>query len=118
MKKGNYMIIAVMFSLFSFGPAAWAQLEEENYEADRIMYGEYSEAEKNLITALEENPNDPFALLNLAALYQSVGADDKARGVYERILSLEQNPHAQLASGKAEKVKSIAQRGLTTIRRR
>jgi len=72
-------------------------------------------AEKKLVHVLKDNPEDPYAMLNLAFIYQRSGYDDKARELYKRILSLPENPMARLASGKPERIKYIARRGLGTV---
>jgi len=89
--------------------------EAETYQINAIMEGELAGAEKKLVQVLKDNPEDPYAMLNLAFIYQRSGYDDKARELYKRILSLPENPMARLASGKPERIKYIARRGLGTV---
>lgn len=89
--------------------------EAEPYQMHAIMQGDLGQAESELLSVLEENPNDPYAMLNLAFIYQKSGYSDKARDMYMRILSLPEDPLAQLASGKPERIKLIARRGLGTV---
>ena len=85
------------------------------YQAETIAGGEYREAEAELLQILSSSPNDPFALLNLAVVYHKNGESEKARKVYDQILELKQNPLAELARGKPQRVKAIAQQGLEIL---
>ena len=105
--------------LFSFIIIALAEFNivnaEPNYQADVIASGDLSAAESKLLAVLDKAPDDPYALLNLAFVYQKAGNQEKAREIYYRILSLRNNPYAELASGDNERVKSIAQRGIERV---
>ncbi len=85
------------------------------YQAEAIAGGEYQQAEAELLQILSSSPNDPFALLNLAVVYHKNGETEKARKVYDQILELKQNPLAELARGKPQRVKAIAQQGLDIL---
>lgn len=98
-------------SLCGFATAAYSE-QGNTYQADAISAGKLAEAEQGLLAVLEKDPNDPYALLNLAYVYQKSGDAAKAQQVYQRILKLKENPYAELATGKPEPVKSIARRGI------
>lgn len=51
-----------------------------------IEHGNYSNAEIYLNSALEINPNNPFALLNLGFVYEKTGREDKARAIYTTLI--------------------------------
>lgn len=53
--------------------------------------GDFSAARPRLESFLRENPNDPFALFQLAHLEEQKGAVQQAIGVYEKILSSNAN---------------------------
>ena len=89
--------------------------EQDNYQVQLIAEGKLAEAEQGLLVMLEKDPRDPYALLNLAYVYQKSGDAEKARQVYQRILEQRQNPYAELKSGKPEAVKSIARRGIAQL---
>lgn len=89
--------------------------EQDNYQTQLIAEGKLAEAEQGLLTALKKDPNDPYALLNLAYVYQKSGDTAKAQQVYQRILEQKQNPYAELETGKPEAVKSIARRGIAQL---
>jgi len=84
---------------------------KENYKANAILQGNYTEAERDLQAALAENPEDVFALLNLAAVYQQTGQAEKAAELYDRVLKARENPYAMAANGRPTKAKSIAREG-------
>ena len=106
-------------------PPAWAEDtlpadtagQGQRYQADVIQEGELVLAEKKLLALIEQNPHDPYAMLNLAYVYQQSGQSEKARTMYARVLELRQNPIAELSSGKPERVKRIARRGMAAIDR-
>ena len=112
--KIEFLIGCLIFSLVCLAVPVRAD-ESQSYQVDAIVNGEYSKAEQKLLEVLQNKPNDPYALLNLAFVYQKSGQNAKAREVYQRILEQPQNPHAQLASGKAQRVKTIAERGIATM---
>ncbi|NNE37436.1 MAG: tetratricopeptide repeat protein [Gammaproteobacteria bacterium] len=107
------------YLIFSFIIIALSNIStanaEQNYQADVIANGDLAAAEAKLIAVLDKTPDDPYALLNLAFVYQKAGNQVKAREIYYRILSLRNNPYAELASGDTERVKSIAQRGIERV---
>lgn len=110
----SFITRIVLFSgLFGFSLTGFA--EQYNYEVDLIAEGNLVEAEQGLLTQLGKDPNDPYALLNLAYVYQKSGDETKAREVYLRILEQRQNPYAQLMSGKPKAVKSLARRGIASL---
>ena len=114
MRLTKSLIICIIFSLSAFFTGARAE-ESQDYQVDDIIKGDYTQAEQELLEVLRKDPEDPFALLNLAFVYQSSGQDVKAREIYQRILVQSENPHAQLASGKPQRVKTIAQRGIAQL---
>ena len=113
MLKHTIFFVLAAF-IFANSPVTLAE-DAESYQLESINNGDYSKAESELLRVLESKPNDPFALLNLAFIYQKYGENDKARAVYDRIMAQKNNPHAELASGKPQRVKSIAAKGLALI---
>jgi len=107
-------IILTFIALACFSTGGYSQ-ESSSYQAEAIASGKLVEAEQGLLAELEKNPNDPYALLNLAFVYQKSGNTVGAQQVYQRILELKNNPYAELASGKPEPVKNIARRGIARL---
>jgi len=112
--RGFTNILFIFIALAFFSATAYSQ-DTSSYQADAIASGKLAEAEQGLLVILEKNPNDPYALLNLAFVYQKTGDAVKAQQVYQRILDLKNNPYAELASGKPEPVKNIARRGIARL---
>jgi len=104
--------ISLFFILFGAYPAIAFSDEASTYQVEAIAADNLDQAESELLTILAKDPNDPYALLNLAYVYQKAGDQTKAREVYNRILTMKDDPYAELASGKTERVKSIARRGM------
>lgn len=65
-----------------------ARLVDKAY--GEIEHGNYTSAEVYLDAALEINPNNPFALLNLGFVYEKTGREDEARAIYTTLIR--QNP--------------------------
>lgn len=53
-----------------------------------LTNGKYVQAEATLLVALDLNPNNPYALLNLGAVYQDTDRTAEAVEMYNRILKL------------------------------
>ncbi|MEX2352543.1 MAG: tetratricopeptide repeat protein [Gammaproteobacteria bacterium] len=104
--------IALFFVIFAVLPVTGFSDEAVTYQVEAIAADKLTEAERELQAILAKDPNDPYALLNLAYVYQKNGNQAGAREVYNRILSLQADPYAELASGRTERVKSIARRGM------
>ena len=88
------------------------------YEADAILDGNYRQAEIRLQGILQTSPDDAFALLNLAAIYDRSGRTEEARGLYERVMALRDNPYAQVADRKVKPVKTVASNALKSLNAR
>ena len=118
-------ILTVTSLLLILSGAAWADdnppvINDSNeasrsYQANAIREGNLTQAERELLLVVAEDPHNPYALLNLAYVYQQSGRNDQARILYERVLDLRSNPLAKLSTGKPARVKRIAQRGIDDI---
>jgi len=121
MEGGTMKFQTVVFVMF-LGLAGYSSVgyseENSSYQADAIASGKYADAEQGLQSILENNPDDPYALLNLAYVYQKSGEAAKAQQVYQRILDMKNNPYAELTSGKPEPIKNIARRGIASLESR
>lgn len=118
-------ILTVTSLLLILSGAAWADDNppvihdtndvNQSYQANAIQEGNLTMAERELLLVVAEDPHNPYALLNLAYVYQQSGRNDQARILYERVLDLRSNPLAKLSTGKPARVKRIAQRGIDEI---
>lgn len=107
-------ILLIIIGLTGYSTAGYSE-DSSSYHADAIANGNLTDAEQGLLAILDKDPNDPYALLNLAYVYQKSGDATKAQQVYQRILELKSNPYAELTSGKQEPVKNIARRGIARL---
>lgn len=115
--KFQTVVFIMLLGLAGYSSVGYSE-ESGSYQADAIASGKYADAEQGLLTILENNPDDPYALLNLAYVYQKSGDATKAQQVYQRILDMKNNPYAELTSGKPEPVKNIARRGIASLESR
>jgi Tfp pilus assembly protein PilF len=65
-------------------PSSETKLVKSGFEY--ILNQQWSEAESVLLQALESNADDPYALLNLGAVYQQTGRNEEAREMYNRVI--------------------------------
>jgi Tfp pilus assembly protein PilF len=63
------------------------RLANKGFEA--IEKGQLVDAERVLTEALDSNPDNPYALLNLGTVYQRTGRFDQAREMFERVIALD-----------------------------
>ncbi|WP_281301426.1 MULTISPECIES: tetratricopeptide repeat protein [unclassified Iodidimonas] len=89
----------------------------DHYAMKDILLGDFDQAEQRLRNAEAYDENDPYRLINLALVLQKTGRMEEAAALYRRVLELEQNPRAGLASGYGQSVKDIAGKALASIDR-
>lgn len=87
----------------------------DSYAMDAIMAGDYAAAEAELRDPARYASDDPFRLINLALVLQRTGREAEAALLYNRILALQGNPTASLASGSGKPVKEIARTALASL---
>lgn len=63
-----------------------ARLSELGFQF--LQRGDYAEAEKYLDRAVSENPNNPYAILNLGVVYQNTGRAEKAQNTFKKLIML------------------------------
>jgi Tfp pilus assembly protein PilF len=100
-----------------------ATMTEDNRLAksgfDYIEQGNMSAAERQLNAALDTNPDNPYALLNLGVVYQATGRTGDARDQYLRVMESNTTATAGRSTVSAErgrKLVDIAARNLDTLR--
>ncbi len=82
--------IAQLFQEVTLGKPAPSDENLVNKGYAEIEAGNYSYAEIYLDSALSINPSNPFALLNMAVVYEKTGREDEARALYAALIR--QNP--------------------------
>ncbi|MCI5146942.1 MAG: hypothetical protein D3923_15820, partial [Candidatus Electrothrix sp. AR3] len=60
---------------------------------EKFQDEEYEEAKKYFQQALKSNPDNPYALINMGALYEHEGKKDEAVEVYQQVLDLSGQSH-------------------------
>ncbi|MBW2609589.1 MAG: type II secretion system secretin GspD [Deltaproteobacteria bacterium] len=60
----------------------------------RIRLKDYEKAVEYLKKALEINPDNPYAILNMGVIYEETGEKDKAVKMYEKLISLNSDERA------------------------
>ena len=80
-----------------------------------IMNQDWETAEAQILEGLQNNPDDVFRLLNLAAVYGQTGREEEAAAIYRRILESDDERLAALPSGRGQPVKEVAERGLLLL---
>lgn len=113
MKKITAAIAAAFAAIILTASAALANSQDMAYEA--IAEGNWAEAETHLMAVLDENPDNPFAMLNLAFVYQAQGKREAAIEIYQRVIELDSNPKAAMVDGHGKRVKSIARTALANL---
>ncbi|MDP6474346.1 MAG: tetratricopeptide repeat protein [Rhodospirillales bacterium] len=82
--------IAQLFQEVTSGKPAPSDENLVNKGYAEIEAGNFSYAEVYLDSALSINPSNPFALLNMAVVYEKTGREDEARALYAALIR--QNP--------------------------
>ncbi len=83
-----------------------------------IEGGRYADAERMLTEAVQLNPDNPYALLNLGAVYQRTGRFNQAREMFDKVIALDalQNPARRSKFVDPSKnLKQIAEDNLKTL---
>ena len=83
-----------------------------------IESGQLAEAETALTEAVQANPNNPYALLNLGTVYQRTGRFDQAREMFEKVVALNPTQRPSKRSkfvDDSKTLKDIAEDNLKTL---
>jgi Flp pilus assembly protein TadD len=82
------------------------QLANEGFEY--LNQGNMAGAENYLNQALAENPNNPYALLNLGVVYMRTGRGEQARGLFNKVIELDPKDIVARSNGPGEVGKTLA----------
>ena len=83
-----------------------------------IENGQLAAAETALMEAVQANPNNPYALLNLGTVYQRTGRFDQAREMFEKVVALDPKEKPSKRSkfvDDSKTLKDIAEDNLKTL---
>ena len=85
MKKG-----AILSAVFFLGMSSCIFLKEDarlvNQGYNSLLNGNVGHAEQEFEAALEVNPDNLYALLNLGVIYARTGRDELARVMYRKVI--------------------------------
>jgi hypothetical protein len=88
----NLKLFIMGIALISVGCVGSPYITQGTYLAHQgfieLSKGNYSMAEANLLVSLDIEPNNPYSLLNLGAVYQDTGRAWQAAEMYEKLLEL------------------------------
>lgn len=91
--------------------AGCAPLTEDNLLAisgfEYIEQGNMSAAERELNAALDANPDNPYALLNLGVVYQETGRTAGARDQYRQVMESNSTATAARSTVSSEQGKEL-----------
>ena len=119
MKKMGWIIGVFMVSLLSAGCVTLGgDMAYSNRGYEEICQDNCEKAEGYLKRALEINPNNPYALLNMGVVYQKTGRPEMARKMYQKVIDLEAKEPAQRSNedwAKGKSLADIAKKNLETL---
>jgi len=111
-------LILTMFLTFLLGGCAAKDMTLSNQGYEALSDANYTRAEAYLSEALYLNPENPYALLNLGQVYHKTGRPDKARQMYEKVISLsppDKERQATTDSGEEKPLVIIAAENLNRL---
>ena len=80
----------ILIVLFFLGISACILLKEDarlvNQGYNSLVNGNVGEAEQQFNAALEVNPDNPYAMLNLGVIYAHTGREELARAMYWKVI--------------------------------
>jgi len=85
---------------------------------DHIEDGRLVDAESVLTEAVQDNPNNAYAVLNLGTVYQRTGRFDQARSMFEKVIALDTQENPAKRSkflDSSKNLREIAEYNLTTL---
>jgi Tfp pilus assembly protein PilF len=88
-------------------PVTEAQLQvERGYQY--ILNREWPAAEEDMLKALEADPTNLYALMNLGFVYEQTGRDTEAMEMYSRVIDASESGLATRSGRSKEQAKSLA----------
>jgi hypothetical protein len=95
------------------GCAGSAKVTQDTYLAHQgfieLSKGNYDMAEANLLVSLEIQPDNPYSLLNLGAVYQETGRTLQAKQLYQKLIELNPDHTAKLSNDEKYNGKSLVE---------
>ena len=108
----RFGILSAVAALLLVGSAACATTNKHVTKGfDAYSKQDYMTAEKEFLEAMKDDEDDPYALLNLGALYQATGRPQLAVPLYTKVLEKGKNirPNRKVNSTTKESSPTLAE---------
>ncbi len=106
-------LLLLWISVIWIGCAGTSKVTQEVYLAHQgfieLSKGNYEMAEANLLVSLEIQPDNPYSLLNLGAVYQETGRTWQAKQLYQKLIKLNPDHTATLSNIEKYNGKSLVE---------
>ena len=116
------LLLLLAIALICVGCSGSSYITQDTYLAHQgfleLLKENYAMAEANLLVSLDIDPRNPYALLNLGAVYQDTGRTWQAVEMYEKVIEL--NPEQTAVESNNDKYKGknlveIAKKNLRSL---
>ncbi len=119
MKKiGGLSILAIVLVSFLACATTTRDMTYSNLGFEELSKKNYGAAEEYLSKALEYNPDNPYAILNMGVVYQNTGRPDKAREMYQKVIEMNTKANAEKSNkdwAVGKELSDIAKKNLATL---
>jgi Tfp pilus assembly protein PilF len=116
---GIFMISILFACLFAGCATTRSDMAYSNRGFEELCKQNFTKAEEYLEKALEINPDNAYALLNMGCVCQNTGRPEKARQMYQKVIDLESQSPAERSNedwARGKKLSEIAKRNLETLK--
>lgn len=84
MRVAEYLMVIGLVAMLAGCASLSRDMRLSNQAYEDILNKDYTQAEKHLTDALDINPNNPYALINMGVVYENTGRQAQAREMYEK----------------------------------
>ncbi len=115
---GVLSIGAIIFALFWGCATTTRDMTYSNLAFEELSNKNYGRAEDYLKKALELNPDNPYAVLNMGVVYQNTGRPEEARQMYQKVIEMDSKANAEKSNkdwAVGKELADIARRNLGTL---
>jgi tetratricopeptide (TPR) repeat protein len=91
MKHTVFLLIGLFLIASSGCSYLQSDMRSVNRGYDSFLHDDVEGAESKFNAALEKNPNNPYALLNLGVIYERTGRIEQAKEMYRKVIDIEED---------------------------
>jgi general secretion pathway protein D len=117
--KGRNVFVWFFAGLLIVGCATTGVgMDDVNKGYEYLKSNEYAQAESYFQRALDADPNNPYALLDLGVVYQNTGRVKKARAMYRKVIHINAQDMPERVTKKGmrgQSLSDIARKNLSTL---